>query len=56
MAETRAYLRAFTLTHAEVGEVVTLANRALASDLEKIRGVIDVDVSGVSVTKAQKKA
>src|SRR2546427_822737 len=39
------------------GSVDHLAHKyALASDLEKIRGVIDVDVSGVSVTKAQKKA
>jgi sigma-B regulation protein RsbU (phosphoserine phosphatase) len=32
MAELRAYLRAFLLTHTEVGEIVGLLNRALASD------------------------
>jgi phosphoserine phosphatase RsbU/P len=32
MAELRAYLRAFILTHTEVGEIVGLLNRALASD------------------------
>lgn len=33
MAATRAYLRALALTHADVGEILTLANRALSSDL-----------------------
>jgi serine phosphatase RsbU (regulator of sigma subunit) len=32
MAETRAYLRAFALTHSDVGDIVALANRALAAD------------------------
>src|SRR5207247_7532850 len=32
MAETRAYLRAFVLTHTDVGEVVSLVNRALVND------------------------
>jgi serine phosphatase RsbU (regulator of sigma subunit) len=34
MAETRAYLRALLLTHADVGTVVTLLNRALAADTD----------------------
>jgi serine phosphatase RsbU (regulator of sigma subunit) len=33
MAETRAYLRAFALTGSDVGEMVGLANRALAADV-----------------------
>lgn len=33
MAASRAYLRALALTHADVGEILTLANRALSSDL-----------------------
>jgi serine phosphatase RsbU (regulator of sigma subunit) len=33
MAELRAYLRAFVMTHTDVAEVVSLLNRALASDL-----------------------
>jgi serine phosphatase RsbU (regulator of sigma subunit) len=32
MAQTRAYLRAFLLTHTDVGEIMTLANRALTAD------------------------
>jgi serine phosphatase RsbU (regulator of sigma subunit) len=32
MAQTPAYLRAFLLTHTEVGEIIALANRALAAD------------------------
>jgi serine phosphatase RsbU (regulator of sigma subunit) len=34
MAETRAYLRAFMLTRTDVGEILTLVNRALAADVE----------------------
>jgi sigma-B regulation protein RsbU (phosphoserine phosphatase) len=33
MAETRAYLRALALTRTEVGEILALLNRALASDI-----------------------
>jgi serine phosphatase RsbU (regulator of sigma subunit) len=33
MAETRAYLRAFLMTRTDVGEVLTLVNRALACDV-----------------------
>jgi len=33
MAETRAYLRAFLATHSDIGEIVSLLNRALASDV-----------------------
>ena len=33
MAATRAYLRALALTSADVGEILTLANRALAADI-----------------------
>jgi phosphoserine phosphatase RsbU/P len=33
MAEARAYLRAFLLTHTDVGQIVTLMNQALASDV-----------------------
>ncbi len=33
MAEMRAYLRAFVLTHTDVGEIVTLVNRTLALDV-----------------------
>jgi serine phosphatase RsbU (regulator of sigma subunit) len=32
MAETRAYLRAFVMTHTDVGEIVSLVNRALVND------------------------
>ncbi len=32
MAQTRAYLRAFLLTHTDLREIITLANRALADD------------------------
>jgi phosphoserine phosphatase RsbU/P len=32
MAETRAYLRAFLMTHTDVGEIVGLVNRALVND------------------------
>jgi serine phosphatase RsbU (regulator of sigma subunit) len=32
MAETRAYLRAFLLTHTDVAEIIGLLNRALAND------------------------
>jgi serine phosphatase RsbU (regulator of sigma subunit) len=34
MAETRAYLRAFMLTRADVGEILTLVNRTLAADVD----------------------
>jgi serine phosphatase RsbU (regulator of sigma subunit) len=34
MAETRAYLRAFMLARTDVGEILTLMNRALAADVE----------------------
>jgi serine phosphatase RsbU (regulator of sigma subunit) len=34
MAETRAYLRAFLLTRADVGEILTLVNRTLAADVD----------------------
>jgi serine phosphatase RsbU (regulator of sigma subunit) len=37
MAETRAYLRAFTMTHTDVAEIVRLLNRALAVDTEDDR-------------------
>jgi PAS domain S-box-containing protein len=33
MAETRAYLRALALTHADIGDILTLLNRALAVDI-----------------------
>lgn len=33
MAETRAYLRALSMSHDDVGEVLTLANRILAEDV-----------------------
>lgn len=33
MAEMRAYLRAFLLTHTDVGEIITLVNRTLAMDV-----------------------
>jgi sigma-B regulation protein RsbU (phosphoserine phosphatase) len=33
MTATRAYLRAFARTHADIGRVLTLANRALAEDM-----------------------
>jgi serine phosphatase RsbU (regulator of sigma subunit) len=39
MAETRAYLRAFLTTHADVTEIVQLLNRALASDTPEGRFV-----------------
>jgi serine phosphatase RsbU (regulator of sigma subunit) len=32
MAQTRAYIRAFLLTHTDVGEIMALVNRALADD------------------------
>jgi serine phosphatase RsbU (regulator of sigma subunit) len=35
MAETRAYLRALALTNADIGEILTLLNRALAVDIAK---------------------
>jgi sigma-B regulation protein RsbU (phosphoserine phosphatase) len=34
MAETRAYLQALALTHGDVGEILTLANRILVEDLD----------------------
>jgi serine phosphatase RsbU (regulator of sigma subunit) len=33
MAETRAYLRALTLTRGDVGDIITLVNRALVNDV-----------------------
>lgn len=33
MAATRSYLRALALTHCDVGEILTLANKALAADV-----------------------
>ena len=33
MAATRAYVRALALSHSDVGEILTLANRALAADI-----------------------
>jgi len=36
MAEMRAYLRAFLLTRSDVGEILTLVNRALAGDTEDL--------------------
>jgi PAS domain S-box-containing protein len=37
MAETRAFLHALTRAHADVGEIMTLANRALAADIDDDR-------------------
>jgi len=37
MAEARAYLRAFTQTHAGVSEILTLANRVLTEDMQEDR-------------------
>jgi serine phosphatase RsbU (regulator of sigma subunit) len=34
MAETRAYLRAFAVTHKDVGEILSLVNQALVSDVD----------------------
>jgi serine phosphatase RsbU (regulator of sigma subunit) len=34
MAETRAYLRAFAVTHKDVGEILNLVNQALVSDVD----------------------
>ncbi len=39
MAATRAYLRALALTNARVGDILTLANRALAADVNEGRFV-----------------
>jgi serine phosphatase RsbU (regulator of sigma subunit) len=37
MAQTRAYLRAFLLTHTDIREIITLVNRALADDVDDCR-------------------
>ena len=39
MAATRAYLRALALTNARVGDILSLANRALAADVDDGRFV-----------------
>ena len=39
MAATRAYLRALALTNGRVGDILTLANRALAADVDEGRFV-----------------
>ncbi len=39
MAATRAYLRALALTNTRVGDILTLANRALAADVDEGRFV-----------------
>lgn len=39
MAATRAYVRALALSHSDVGEILTLANRALAADVNDGRFV-----------------